>query len=260
MEAASPAQDETATVEQNVSKPSRESDRVPSLISEGKEASMGGGGEAGNGDEHSGVGSSNPPHRTNSPGRGDVDSKVEDRRMFPATTTPDWLAADMVALANIHAGMTVLEPSAGEGSIVEAIHRLSAGRVTAVELNAAMAAGLRDMNCRKVVHGDFLQVEASRLAIPEFDRPVPKQPEFDRVVMNPPRDALPHLIRAADLLAPGGRLVALLHLDRWPEDGALPGARRYRLDDHLFGIDGTALPSGILVWNACRSRKEIPAG
>ena len=102
----------------------------------------------------------------------------------------------MAALARIYTGMRVLEPSAGRGSIVHSLHKLTAGRVTAVELNADFIADLRDTNAI-VLKQDFL-----RLSMPAA---------FDRVVMNPPKNAIPHIVKAAECLVPGGRLVALVH-------------------------------------------------
>ena len=131
--------------------------------------------------ENLGVGSSNLSQRTN----------------LPPTVTPDWLAEDMVSLARIYTGMRVLEPSAGKGAIVTALHRLTCGpRVTAVELNQHMIADLRDTNA-VVLKQDFLRLDM--------------EGQFDRVVMNPPKDAVPHVLKAMDCLDRGGRLVALLH-------------------------------------------------
>lgn len=226
-DAISPGQDEVGFVEQNASKPSPESDRVPSLISEGKEASTGGGREAGNGDENLGVGGSNPSHRTN----------------LPATWTPDWLADDMVALARIRLWDDVLEPSAGYGSIVQAIHRVQHGSVTAVELNDGCVAALRDMNCI-VRRGDFLGLEFQL------------GNKFDRVVMNPPL-TLPskHVLKAAFLLRPSGRLVALVHRSVANNLRAeLPEMRRYDLPSNTFVLPNVTgqeghLHSSIIVWD-----------
>lgn len=186
-------------------------------------------------DEDLDVGSSNPPHRT----------IFRDRHLpaigLSATWTPDWLANDMVALADIRERMTVLEPSAGTGQIVRAIHRRSCGVVTAVELNALMASCLYHENCRQVIRGDFLKTG--------FGEP------FDRVVMNPPMDAVPHIRRAAAELKRGGRLVALVHAIRVSDLGrSLPGMRSYCLPDETFVIPTTGggeerVPSSMIVWD-----------
>ncbi len=173
----------------------------------------------GNG-ETLGVGGSNPSQRTN----------------LPATFTPIWLAEDMVSLAHIYPGMRVLEPSAGRGNIVRAIHKLTAGRVTAIELNGDMIADLRDTNA-KVLKQDFLNVGMDHA--------------FDRVVMNPPKNAFPHVFKAADWLERGGRLVALIHIEILGSVMlALPGLRYYNIPPETFvQKDGGYQYASIIVWD-----------
>ena len=68
--------------------------------------------------------------------------------LFP---TPPDLARRVVELAEIGAGMRVLEPSAGTGALVRAIQQaLEGADVVAVEINATLAAGLADtvQECR----------------------------------------------------------------------------------------------------------------
>lgn len=213
-------QTDLGTVKQNGTEPPSESARVPSLISEGKEASTEGGKVPGNGEENSGVGGSNPSPRTN----------------LHADETPDWLAKDMVLLAHIHGGMHVLEPSAGTGQIVQAIHSWSWAKVTAVELNAERCKILRDTNAR-VIHGDFLTTQF--------------KDGFDRVVMNPPIKAAQHVQHAANQLVRGGRLIALLH--RQAADDIRWGwgeGHVYHLptETFRFGVK-TPIRASIFVWD-----------
>jgi predicted RNA methylase len=123
--------------------------------------------------------------------------------------TPDelaeCLAEDFADLAALPAGARVLEPSAGDGSIVRAI--LAAAphvQVVAVEPNTARG---------EAIGADpRVQVIASTLeeyALRTTDR-------FDAVVMNPPFSVpgqptiwIDHVNAAWRLLAPGGRLVAV---------------------------------------------------
>lgn len=114
--------------------------------------------------------------------------------------TPDTLAERCIDLAAIGPHDTCLEPSAGQGSLAA---RLPAERTTCVELSALFCGILRTKldGAGEVIQGDFL-------ALAERWRPT-----FDRVVMNPPFSegrAKLHAARAAALLAPDGRLVAIL--------------------------------------------------
>lgn len=121
-------------------------------------------------------------------------------QLFP---TPPDLAARMVELANIRAGDSVLEPSAGTGAILLAIrkrHRSDA-TLTAVELNTRLAGILKSVtNTADHVHeGDFLEL-------------APDLGKFDRVLMNPPfknAEDIKHIMQALTMLKPGGRLVAI---------------------------------------------------
>lgn len=116
-------------------------------------------------------------------------------QLFP---TPQDIARRVVELADIQPGMTVLEPSAGTGALLDAIGT-HAG-VTAVEISHALTESLRlryplhDVRC-----ADFLTL-GDELG------------QFDRVVMNPPFDHgsdIEHIKHAYRMLAPGGRLVTI---------------------------------------------------
>jgi 2-polyprenyl-3-methyl-5-hydroxy-6-metoxy-1,4-benzoquinol methylase len=118
--------------------------------------------------------------------------------------TPDALAARMVDAAMIGAGDSVLEPSAGIGSL--AIPLANAGAlVQCVELDATIR---EELDARRVpgmtIAGDcdFLEI-----------KPVKPWVGFDVVVMNPPFEkgaAWKHVTHAWRMLRPGGRLVALV--------------------------------------------------
>lgn len=111
--------------------------------------------------------------------------------------TPSALVEELVALAEIEAHHTVLEPSAGRGAIATA---LQAQTTICVEVSALRCAILRAKG--------FDPIEADFLSLP------PSSERVDRVVMNPPFSkgrAREHVRRAADhWLRPGGRLVAIL--------------------------------------------------
>lgn len=130
---------------------------------------------------------------------GTIPDKVS-HQFYP---TPDGLAQRCVDLAEIVPTDTCLEPSAGQGAIAG---KLSAGTTTAVEISELHCAILKAKfaGAVDVVHADFLaQAEAWQ----KVGR------RFDKVVMNPPfadGRAKAHTEAAAALIAPGGRLVAIL--------------------------------------------------
>ncbi len=114
--------------------------------------------------------------------------------------TPPALAARMVERANIQHGNHILEPSAGRGALLTAIEAARIPvRVSALELNAQLAAHLADtFHAVRVAQGDFLKVCSTH--------------KFDRIIMNPPfinATDIKHIMHAASMLSPGGRLVAL---------------------------------------------------
>ncbi|QIG76935.1 putative DNA methyltransferase protein [Rhizobium phage RHph_Y1_11] len=179
-------------------------------------------GTGGKRDENSGVASSNLASRTN----------------LRADATPPWLARDMVGLAMISGGMRVLEPSAGTGNIVRALHHYTDARVTAIELNEDNVKALRDENVNKLIRADFLTQQPDN----------PHNP-FWRVVMNPPINAIDHVEHAMTWLSRGGRLVALLHRDPARLLANRHSAQLYHLPAHTFEFNGHQQAASILVWD-----------
>jgi predicted RNA methylase len=127
--------------------------------------------------------------------------------LFP---TPAELADRVVALAGIPAtGCRVLEPSAGTGSLLNALpgvlssglRRQSVCDVVAVEINPTLARMLTNLGkAQQVICADFLECEPGTLGL------------FDAVVMNPPFGGaadIEHIQHARRFLAPGGTLVAI---------------------------------------------------
>jgi predicted RNA methylase len=113
--------------------------------------------------------------------------------------TPPGVAAELVAVAQILPGHRVLEPSAGHGAIASRLLELvGADNLTVVELLAENCRVLRDRGLDPI-QADFLTAD--------LDGP------FDRIVMNPPFDGrkdVRHVNHAFSLLAPGGRVVAVM--------------------------------------------------
>jgi len=128
--------------------------------------------------------------------RAEVTRLVEYRidGFFP---TPRELATRMVLLASIEPTHRVLEPSAGAGHIADSIREVCPNcALVLVEWNWSLCEALRRRGYNPE-QADFIEWQGG---------------EFDRVVMNPPfehdQDII-HIRRAFDMLATGGRLVAI---------------------------------------------------
>jgi hypothetical protein len=125
---------------------------------------------------------------------GEEVERFDHKGYFP---TPDPLVDRLLELAEVEPHHHVLEPSAGRGAIA---HRLAeivpSGQLHMVELQADHA---EHLPTGELAIEDFMGWNAPR--------------GFDRVVMNPPfeRDQdIRHVLRAYDMLAPGGVLVAVM--------------------------------------------------
>ena len=110
--------------------------------------------------------------------------------------TPKSLAVKVAVLAGIEDGDRLLEPSAGKGSLLDAVRDLGKDiQITAIEQNGDLSNILKAKGY-DVDQGDFLLRDG----------------EYDKIVMNPPFENgqdMDHVQHAYDLLAPGGRLVAI---------------------------------------------------
>lgn len=111
--------------------------------------------------------------------------------------TPPSVATDLVEKADIEAGMKVLEPSAGNGRIADAI-KTAGVEPDVVEMSSSLRAILTAKGHNVVAH-DFTDYNPG--------------PIYDRIVMNPPfsnRMDVEHVRHAYELLKPGGRIVAVM--------------------------------------------------
>ncbi|MFE6551704.1 class I SAM-dependent methyltransferase [Streptomyces sp. NPDC057746] len=164
--------------------------------------------------------------------------------------TPERVVHDMLEHAAIRDGMSVLEPSAGTGSIAGP----AAGRgavVDCVEIDARRAHVLREQGAaRRVVEADFLDLD-----------PLDCPTGYRRVVMNPPFSAaVQHVKHAMGFLADDGTLIAVMpesvmwHSDRatveFRELIALAEGEFIRLPDESFVPSGTSVCTVLLVVDA----------
>lgn len=115
--------------------------------------------------------------------------------------TPPALAELMVDLLRVKPGMTVLEPSAGQGALADAVAPI-------VGRECLCLVERLPNNCRVLRERGYDPIEDDFLA----RDPMLADP-FDRIVMNPPfagQQDITHVLHAWDFLKPGGRLVAIM--------------------------------------------------
>lgn len=127
---------------------------------------------------------------------GEIVSRKQQFGYFP---TPAPVVQQLIDLAELQPGMTVLEPSAGRGAIAEAVAATGAV-VDCVEIQEDHASVIFDAGyANLVLLKDFLTTGPGT--------------GYDRVVMNPPfaRQAdIQHVTHAYRFVKPGGRLVAVM--------------------------------------------------
>jgi len=115
--------------------------------------------------------------------------------------TPPDIAGQMLDLAVVRPGMTVLEPSAGHGAIADAIReRCPEAALTCIEINPTLSQLLETKG--HTLHPDahdFLALDEGEV--------------YDRVIQNPPFEGLAdveHVLAAYKHLKPAGRLVSVM--------------------------------------------------
>ena len=127
---------------------------------------------------------------------GEVVSKKQQFGYFP---TPAPVVQRLIELAELKPGMTVLEPSAGQGAIASAVAAQGCV-VDCIEVQEANATVIFDAGyANLVLVRDFLTTEPGD--------------GYDRVVMNPPfarQDDIRHVMHAHRFLQDGGLLVAVM--------------------------------------------------
>lgn len=120
------------------------------------------------------------------------------KKEFQFFGTPDSLCDEMVRYADIKPEDIVLEPSAGQGAIIKAIHRDSPGKVVnyfeLMDLNRMV---LSDMPHTRYLGDDFLKC---------------KDQQFNKIIANPPfskKQDIDHILNMWKVLKPGGRIVTI---------------------------------------------------
>ena len=168
--------------------------------------------------------------------------------------TPPELAQQVVDLAEIGEGMTVLEPSAGTGALLEPLFspngtawlgepsgNTPGARLVVVERSHELCVRLRACYAvAQVNQGDFLESTPTA--------------EFDRIIMNPPfknGSDIKHVLHALKFLKPGGRCVAIVANGPRQQDQLKPMASQWiDLPAGTFAEQGTNVNAAIAVFEA----------
>lgn len=153
--------------------------------------------------------------------------------------TPSAQAQRMVQLAEIKPGDRVLEPSAGNGNIADAAAAAGA-QVDVVEISSQLRDILKAKGYEVVAH-DFMEYQPSE--------------KYDAVLMNPPfsnRLDAAHIMRAYEMVKPGGRLVAIAGEGVFFGSDQKAVAFREWLEHHAAEVE--QLPAGTFTDNKLLAR------
>jgi 16S rRNA G1207 methylase RsmC len=121
--------------------------------------------------------------------------------------TPGPVSEQLIAVACIEPGNRILEPSAGSGSLIDAVRQSYTGvHVTYCEMNCFLLDLLREKYDGspdiQFLGRDFLEID-----------PRNREERFDRIIMNPPFEQgqdIDHVLHACQLLTPKGILTAIV--------------------------------------------------
>lgn len=123
------------------------------------------------------------------------------KKQYQFFATPPELADKLVELADVKPEHIILEPSAGQGALIEAMIRYGhpSMNIFAVELMKVNSIVLNEKGFHHEL-GDFLKIPESLNY-------------YDRIIANPPfakNQDIDHVERMYELLKPGGRIVSIM--------------------------------------------------
>ena len=169
------------------------------------------------------------------------------KKEFQFFATPDEVVDRLVELACIEPGHIVLEPSAGQGAIIKAIHRVYPDiEIDCYELMDLNRIFLEKLKNITIIGKDFIKEEKTTI--------------YDRIIANPPfakNQDIEHVTEMYDRLKDGGRLVSIMS-NHWrfasgKKEGAFKkfieesGAEVYDIEPGAFKESGTAISACIVV-------------
>ena len=127
------------------------------------------------------------------------------KKEFQFFATPDDLADDLVGYAKIEENHMILEPSAGQGAIIKAIHR----KLPNVLVHCYELMPINQVFLEKIPRAHFIAPDFLELTIAGTTQ---KGIEYDRIIANPPfskNQDIDHIQEMYKCLKPGGRLVSI---------------------------------------------------
>ncbi|MFJ4622187.1 methyltransferase [Streptomyces sp. NPDC088812] len=187
---------------------------------------------------------------------GEVMTLGEKRTLAQYFPTPEPVVDQLIALAALEPGMTVLEPSAGSGAIATAAAARGA-IVDCIERDPGYATVLSDTHvARRVQVADFLTT--------------PANPSYDRVLMNPPFTRgtdMAHVTHALRFLKPDGLLVSVMSWTVTEQTGSTTAFRKLveqrgglveALPARAFAQSGTTVDTVLVTIPATRPADARP--
>ena len=174
-----------------------------------------------------------PDMATETPTRHQPSTAVaKDLQYYP---TPAAVIDQILQKYSFRDGEKVLEPSCGDGRILDALRKKCRGLyITGVEVDPGRAAEAR-VKGHHIHLGNFLVCQPD--------------PVWDYVIMNPPfygRHYRAHLDHALKFIKPGGHLVCILPASAHYDHGDLPSGEWHDLPVASFAECGTNIPTGYL--------------
>ena len=171
------------------------------------------------------------------------------KKEFQFFPTPDDIADHLVSLAGLQESDRILEPSAGQGAIVNAILRQNEHAIIeCCELMPENADILLKAGY-KVIRNDFMQITDRKSA-------------YDKIIANPPfnkNQDIDHIFKMWECLKPGGRIVTIAS-KHWQHSNNkkekqfrewlyMVGAEIISIDGGQFKESGTMVATCIVVIN-----------